>query len=175
VEGTWWETVQSSPGLRQGDLLVDCSVPIVPSSWNPAAGTSATVDVEVRSLIVVTQSCDLENNKAPFVATCPVYLLSEYAEQTPHYKVRKNWEPIRQGKSHFLHMLGGYNSSTGSDGCMVIDFRQTFSLPIEYLSRHAQEVGTRYRLRSPYLEHMAQAYARFFMRVGLPSSIPEFK
>jgi hypothetical protein len=28
--------------------------------------------------------------------------------------------------------------------------------------------------RSPYLEHFSQAFARFFMRVGLPSTIPGF-
>jgi len=29
-------------------------------------------------------------------------------------------------------------------------------------------------LRSPYLEHFSQAFARFFMRVGLPTAIPPF-
>ena len=175
MEGNWWEEVQLSPDLRQGDRLVDCFVPIVPSSWNPLIGASSTVDVEVRSLLVVTQSCDLENKKAPFVAACPIYSLNEYVEQTPHYKLKKNWDPVRRGNSHFLHKVGGIQANSGNESCMVVDFRQTFSLPFEYLSRHAQEMGGRHRLRSPYLEHMAQAYARFFMRVGLPSSIPEFK
>jgi hypothetical protein len=172
---SWWYTIDSIPDLRQGDHLVDCSVPIVPKSWNPEVGTPVTVDVEVRSLIVVTQSCDLENAKAPFVAACPIYTLAEFAEETTHYKIRKNWEPVRRGNNHFLHLLGTQDASQGNDGCLVVDFRQTFSLPIEYLSIHAQDSGKRHRLRSPYLEHLAQAYARFFMRVGLPSTIPEFK
>jgi hypothetical protein len=32
-----------------------------------------------------------------------------------------------------------------------------------------------WRLQSPYLEHFSQAFARFFMRVGLPSAVPPFK
>jgi hypothetical protein len=44
-----------------------------------------------------------------------------------------------------------------------------------YLVGQAMRLGPRWRLRSPFLEHFSQAFARFFMRVGLPSSIPEFK
>ena len=43
-----------------------------------------------------------------------------------------------------------------------------------YLTRHAQQLGDRWRLRSPFLEHFSQAFSRSFMRVGLPSAVPEF-
>ena len=49
------------------------------------------------------------------------------------------------------------------------------SLACEDLTHRASEFAVRWRLMSPYLEHLSQAFARFFMRVGLPSSIPEFK
>jgi hypothetical protein len=29
-------------------------------------------------------------------------------------------------------------------------------------------------MRSPYREHLAQSFARYFMRVGLPVNIPPF-
>jgi len=29
-------------------------------------------------------------------------------------------------------------------------------------------------LNSPYLEHLSQNFARYFMRVGLPSDLPDF-
>ncbi|MEZ2279409.1 MAG: hypothetical protein ACBR12_21120, partial [Microcoleus sp.] len=35
-------------------------------------------------------------------------------------------------------------------------------------------LNDRWRLKSPYLEHFSQAFARLFMRVGLPSAIPPF-
>jgi hypothetical protein len=38
---------------------------------------------------------------------------------------------------------------------------------------HVEKLGNRLRLCPPYREHLAQAFARFFMRVGLPSDIPE--
>ena len=36
-------------------------------------------------------------------------------------------------------------------------------------------LGPRGRLQSPFLEHLSQAFARFFMRIGLPSTVPEFR
>ena len=36
----------------------------------------------------------------------------------------------------------------------------------------AASQGPRLRLNPPYREHLAQAFARFFMRVGLPVDIP---
>jgi hypothetical protein len=55
-----------------------------------------------------------------------------------------------------------------------LSFREIFSLPHEYLADHAKRLGPRWRLKPPFLEHFSQAFARFFMRVGLPSTIPEF-
>ncbi|MFO0177729.1 MAG: hypothetical protein ACK55P_11070, partial [Planctomyces sp.] len=56
----------------------------------------------------------------------------------------------------------------------VVDFGHIVSLPIDYLEDHAASLGVRWRLGSPFLEHYSQAFARFFMRVGLPSGIAQF-
>lgn len=57
----------------------------------------------------------------------------------------------------------------------VVDFRRVYSLPLEYVRNFASEAGDRVRLLPPYREHLSQAFARFFMRVGLPVDIPPFK
>jgi len=54
----------------------------------------------------------------------------------------------------------------------VVNFREIVNLPVVYLRQHATGLGDRYRLQSPFLEHFSQAFARFFMRVGLPSAVP---
>jgi hypothetical protein len=38
----------------------------------------------------------------------------------------------------------------------------------------AHQMGDRLRLLPPYREHLSQAFARLFMRVGLPADIPPF-
>jgi hypothetical protein len=48
-------------------------------------------------------------------------------------------------------------------------------VPYAYLTQHAESLGLRWRLESPFLEHFSQAFARFFMRVGLPSAIAPFR
>ena len=74
-----------------------------------------------------------------------------------------------------LHMLGALSDPANNREAFVVDFREIYSLPFEYLVKHATELGPRWRLKSPFLEHFSQAFARFFMRVGLPSTIPEFQ
>jgi hypothetical protein len=56
----------------------------------------------------------------------------------------------------------------------VVDFRRVYSLPLDYFREFAARAGDRVRLLPPYREHIAQAFARFFMRVGLPVDIPPF-
>lgn len=52
---------------------------------------------------------------------------------------------------------------------------EVYSRPVRYLQRKAAELGPRQRLRLPYLEHVWQGFARFFMRAGLPASIPPYR
>jgi len=58
---------------------------------------------------------------------------------------------------------------------MVVDFRHSYSLPFTLINDISGKLGKRLRLLPPYREHLSQAYARFFMRVGLPIDIPKFK
>ncbi len=57
----------------------------------------------------------------------------------------------------------------------VVDFHRLFTLPKAFVTRFAAGSGLRLRLRSPYREHLAQAFARYFMRVGLPHDAKAFE
>jgi hypothetical protein len=169
----FWQQVQG-PALLQGDLLEEVRVPVL-SPQVDAASLNDEIDAEldVRRVVIVTQSCDLENDKSPFVAICRVYTLDEFEGANPSF--RNRWEDVRQGKLFGLHLLGSPVAPADNRGCYVVDFRDVSSVPIKYLKARAQSMGPRWRLQSPFLEHFSQAFARFFMRVGLPSSIPPFK
>jgi hypothetical protein len=56
----------------------------------------------------------------------------------------------------------------------LVDLGSLFSLPTGLVRDLAERQGQRSRLNPPYREHLAQAFARFFMRVGLPVDIPKF-
>lgn len=173
-EVLWWKMV-SGPGLNQGDWLPGCTIPVLLSDFSPAEGSIIDLDLETRAVIILTQSCDLENNKASLVAVCPIHRLPEWEENFPEFRAKGRWEAVRQGRVEGLHMLAGLGGPEENADSLIVDFRQIYSLPIGYLSSHAAQMGQRARLRSPYLEHFAQAFARFFMRVGLPSDIARFR
>ena len=160
--------------LSQGDLLPDCWVPVVGSDF-ATENTAEEIAVESRSLIVVTQSCDLAHEKIELAALCPIHTLDEWESENPHFKQKGIWESVRQGRREGLHMIASPEAPLNNRRALVVDFRQVFSLPIAYLHRHADQLGDRWRLQSPYVEHFSQAFARFFMRVGLPVAIPAFK
>lgn len=168
----FWSSV-TGESLAQGDWLPRCFVP----EFHPSFGQgdqNNDVNVALADLIVMTQSCDLENQKVPFVALCPILTLSAFEEINPAFKKKNEWEQVRVGRREGLHLLGSPTSPGDNRQALVVDFRQIFSLPVSYLSHHARTLGSRWRLNSPYLEHFSQAFARFFMRVGLPSSIPRY-
>ena len=170
----WWAKI-SGQSLMQGDLVPDCRLPIF--SENPVPredGESLLVDVGSARLIVVSQSCDLENGKIEFVALCSIHTLAEFEVANPRYKQQGRWENIRKGTEPGLHLIASPDTPEDNRLSFVVDFGHIVSVPLEYLKRHAECLGDRWRLESPYLEHFSQAFARFFMRVGLPSTIPPF-
>lgn len=169
----FWSKVRDQ-ALAQGDYLPDCLIPI----FNPDFGTpgsSEEVAVAETDLIIVTQSCDLVQGKISLVALCPIYALQEFEEINPRFKKKGMWEEVRKGRIQGLHLLASPHNPENNRGALVADFGQIFSLPFDYLTKRTESLGERWRLDSPFLEHFSQAFARFFMRVGLPSSIPPFK
>jgi hypothetical protein len=170
----FWKQIAGAV-LAQGDLLPKCLVP----QFEPDYGTGdaeAIQDVPTgdADLIIVTQSCDLVNDKVVLVALCPIHTLEAFEETNQKFN-RSRWEEVRKGRVPGLHLLGSPEEPENNRKALVVDFGQIFSLPPTYLRHRAEQLGDRWRLASPYLEHFSQAFARYFMRVGLPSPIPPFK
>jgi hypothetical protein len=168
----WWEKSSGSQ-IAQGDIVRECLVPIVPPNYGEQLG-AISVPCQIYDCIVVTQSCDLQNNKAPLIALCAIYSIQD-SQDTFSMRTKKDWNAILKGKHEGLFMLASTSNPQDNSTCYVANFRQLFSLPQEYVRTHISKQSERYRLKPPYLEHFSQAFAKFFMRVGLPTPIPEFK
>jgi len=138
--------------------------------------------------VVMTQACDLEQDKVQYVILCPHYSIDEYKsqweigmsqnQQNPTDKAWKShFEEIRTGKIWNLSMLNAYKDSVLQIDVRVVDFNEVFNLPRRFLENWLlhHNYGKRLRLLPPYREHLSQAFARFFMRVGLPIDILRFK
>ena len=54
----------------------------------------------------------------------------------------------------------------------IVDFHNIYTVPLTFLeSLLMQRLQPRLRLLPPYREHLSQAFARYFMRVGLPVAV----
>jgi hypothetical protein len=186
----WYELVAADASLDQGDLIADCPV----LAWAPGASRryesldnaealrsfAQTVAIDA---VVMTQTCDLAQGKVAHVILCPHFSLDRYrrvwaADQEAHGQVvtNRSWgrqlDRVAAGQVWNLSML---NSEHGEDyhaELRAVDFHQVFTIPRGFVeSWLAQRAEPRLRLRPPYREHLSQAFARFFMRVGLPTDI----
>jgi hypothetical protein len=173
AQESFWTEVAGGQ-LAQGDFLPECPVPMFPANFSEANG-NATVPIRRADLIVVTQSCDLENKKVQLVAMCPILSVAQLKTVDERYGKPDRLEEIRKGRFESLHMLASTQNPENNMDVRIVDFREIHSLPVAFLAEHAIRLGPRWRLRPPFLEHFSQAFARFFMRVGLPTAIPRFK
>jgi hypothetical protein len=144
---TFWTEV-TGENLAQGDLLPDCLVPVFPADY---AQTEVSPAVQVRKLdlIVMTQSCDLENHKVNLVAMCPIMTIDQLTIQDHKYGKPDRLDEIRKGKFEALHMLSSTYTLSDRWGVRIVDFREIHSLPVQFLSSHALKLGKRWRLKSP--------------------------
>jgi hypothetical protein len=162
-----WYQAGKWTGLEQGDFLPNCPVLVPPENLTEVLltlreGPEVNVEVEVRHvpLIVMSQSCDLANNKIEQVLLCGHFPASS------HRKDRRS--EIRKERYPSLHMIEKCELPRLEFERQVIDFRTLYTLPKDFLTSFATSLGERVRLLSPYKEHLSQAFARYFMRVGLP-------
>ncbi|HZW30939.1 MAG TPA: hypothetical protein VFF52_09550 [Isosphaeraceae bacterium] len=130
-----YETVGPGERLTRGDIIFDC--PLVSWSSAPIPVTGSGSEVEAlkqgrvafqADVMVMTQACDLEQEKVRNAVACPHLSLSDY---------KATWD-------EFL--------------------RQRHQNPTAKAWRtHCNDIKV-----SPCREHLSRAFARYFMRVGLP-------
>lgn len=116
----------------------------------------------------------MENKKVSQVVVCTIYPISEFEEANSAFAKKGKWNEVLAGRIEGLHLLASPTNPDNNREALVVNFREIYSLPYEYILKYATDIDCRWRLKSPYLEHFSQAFARLFMRVGLLSSIPRF-
>ncbi len=167
--------------LRQCDILIGCPVlrlagrlpyPLTPSVPTP-------IGIEYFDSIVLTQSCDLENHKVEDILLAQVIAWPEYARQELErnnqiVKKRDFRKALMDGNTPGQALLHKHEGAPRLDWS-IVGFQRLYTIQKDLLIEHASKAGPRLRLRSPYREHVAQAFARFVMRVGLPYNARAFE
>jgi len=177
----WYEIVEATDELEQGDFIDDFEVPVttyIPDETEAdmpilrAKGISRKYNV-----VVVSQSCDLEIGKLDYVLLCPRMKCSEYIESNKDYgakSIANNLENIRQGRQHNYCMLNKCELPDLPCEIQLVELGTIFSVPFDTLKQLIRSHSKRLRLLSPYKEYLAQAFARYDMRVALPFDIEKF-
>jgi len=166
----WYSIVEGSEFL-QGDIILECPV-IVPSIGEAddpnEKGTVLDAEAVVYDVVVMSQSCDLEQGKIDAVLVCPHWSLTEFSDNEEYFKSKQGKKDLQRENTPGYHLLNSCNLNDWLPDLRVVDFRNVYGLPVQYLKQICRQRGPRLRLLPPYREHLSQAFARFFMRVGLP-------
>lgn len=175
----WYEEIKLSDDITQGDIFIN--FPIIKISnyeklleMNPEQ-YEAEMEIEYVDLVVLTQPCDLARPKPELksVILCQIYdvdlikygkgKLSQITEgKFPQFYMLNQKEDFKYEDSSFK--LDGFNYH-------IVDFNKIEKVPVDALKKYSKNVSTRLRLLPPYREHLSQAFAKYFMRIGLPSDI----
>lgn len=163
--------VEGDDLLLQGDFIQACPVVVPPTVIEQG---KVAADVVEYNVVVMSQSCDLAQRKLSLVLVCPVWPLGDFEKSNDFFKSRKGKEALRQGSVPGYHLLNQCELDGFETDYLVVDFRSVYGVSFDLLVDLTKRTGKRSRLLSPYKEHLSQAFARFFMRVGLPMDIPPF-
>lgn len=172
----WYSIVSADRALEQGDILLNFPIPVLPPSLvdvpqQPSAQVALNATVERFDVIVMSQSCDLPklaiNDE---VILCP--LLDYFTVAT--YSSQDKWKQLIAGRIVSAHLLNQCIIAGYEFNYQVVNLRRVFAVAFGLVQRFAARQN-RIRLLPPYREHLAQAFARQFMRIGLPIHLPDTK
>jgi hypothetical protein len=184
----WYEMVTGAAALTQGELIFDC--PLL--GWQAETKEPSALDeTDLQSslmafqedVVVMSQACDLEHGKVENVVLCPHLPLSVFRQVWAAWLSARGQNPSEKSwKATCEDIAAGYvwnqtflNRSTDPilpTEIRVVDFHEVFTVPRTFLQALLDKRNRpRLRLLPPYREHLSQAFARYFMRVGLPQPI----
>lgn len=155
--------------LQQGDFLTGCLIPRFRPDLTLSESeseASQSVAVPEHDVVVISQTCDLENKKTRWVAVCATYSTDDFEQANPGFLSQGKLGQIRKGQVRALHLLPAPGG--GADDWIIVDFRELFSLPFDYLCEVARSLGWRHRLTSPYREDLSHCFGDYFSKVAIP-------
>lgn len=176
IELSDWYDFVIDDTLFQADILEECPIfhPPANLSWPLRDDEAYDARVTKGDLIIVTQSCDLVRGDVNAqVILCRLFSLADAEKSNAFLKSSYGKEQCRRGNLHAYHMIANCETEHWKRGISIISLSELYSLPLGFIKLLVHE-KRRPRMKSPYREHFGQAFARYFMRVGLPVDIEEF-
>ncbi|MBI5870229.1 MAG: hypothetical protein HZB44_04620 [Actinobacteria bacterium] len=158
----------TEPSIRQGDIFFDFPVLVPPA--NPKAyipGVEINLVIETHDIIVMTQSCVLDNAKVEFATVCPHWPIGELLRIRPEeFKKRGFIQSIRSRKVPRYHHLDDCTVE-GFIRCeAIVFFESVMRVPLDLLKGFTE--SPRLRLTPTYLSILAHDFGDFFANPAKP-------
>jgi hypothetical protein len=150
--------------IDQGDLIDGCPVTRI-TGFLPDQPRTATVELDLHRVVVLTQTCDLANDKAEYAVLASVF----DAQDLVNHHILKPADvkgPLRAGRIWGWYFLPA--DATLSLGEMIIDLRRLHTVRLDLLRELCRAGKRRARIQTPYREHLAKHFGDTFCRIGLP-------
>jgi hypothetical protein len=151
--------------IDQGDIFDGCPL-LSLAGFIPDLPDSLEVNHAFQRVIVLTQTCDLANQKSTLV-TAAVMLEAAALVEQGLLKAADVKGPVRSGRVYGWYFLP--RSVALGLPETIIDLRQLHTVRRDVLTTLCLRGQRRARLKAPYREHLAKHFADTFSRIGLPA------
>lgn len=170
---TWYKTIKNN-SLEQGDILID--IQVFPTLYN-SDGFPKGVDVNPSNYIVLTQTCDIEQNKTNLILLAEIFSLEQMKIREP--KITNNKRTMEQIKQNIHPSIALLPESLDNKDIDLewsfVSFHNLALLDKTVLLKQIKSSNTyRLRMKSPYKENFSQLFARNAMRVALDEGLQNF-
>ena len=154
--------------LDQGDIIDGCPILGI-RNFDKQDWSRIESEHAYHRVIILTQTCDLANEKASEIA---VALLFDAQAMIDQGKLNRNLirGPIRAGHVHGWYFLPKDDLLGFSES--IADLRQLHTIRHDILSTLCLQGKRLARLQPLYREHLAKHFADTYSRIGLPEPYP---
>jgi hypothetical protein len=150
--------------IDQGDLIDNCPV-LRMRKLSPDQRQLENVEADWRRVIVLTQTCDLANDKTVDANVAEVFE-AQFLVDRGVLKPADIKGPIRAGRVWGWYFLPADGRLSLPE--MIVDLRRLHTIQLEVLRCLVQAGHRRARMQPLYREHLAKHFADTFSRIGLP-------
>ena len=154
----------SDDPIDQGDLIDRFPVAEIREIRVDAA-SPPTIDSDLRRVIVLTQTCDLANDKTSTANVAEVFE-ANYLVGLGAFKPADVRGPLRGGRIWGVYFLPADPALGLSE--MIVDLRRLHTVRIDHLRNWCLAGHRLARVQPLYREHLARHFAETFGRIGLP-------
>lgn len=155
----------AAAALSQGDVLDDCPI-LVWKLAPPPLDLDIPPETRIIRVVVLTQACDLAQDKTTRVVIAPAYEAAELVARNI-LKAGSIRDQVRRGQVFGWYFLPAAPAPIKLAES-IVDLRELHTIErrtLEYLAGAGKRVC---RLRTPWREHLAQHFGTTYTRIALP-------